>query len=66
MSTPDPAAALLARAFDRILAWPCPTCGEAYPCPCDAQATGCGDPHLTERPAPTQKNTIKKVTGHAA
>ena len=23
------------RVYDLILSWPCPVCGEAFPCPCD-------------------------------
>jgi hypothetical protein len=38
-ATPDPAAALLARVFDRILQWPCPECGQPFPCPCDMADT---------------------------
>jgi hypothetical protein len=35
----SPATTLLGRAYARILAWPCPTCGGVYPCRCD-QADG--------------------------
>ena len=33
--SPDLAGDLLARAFERILRWPCPQCGRPFPCPCD-------------------------------
>lgn len=32
-------AAQLARAYRLILSWPCPNCGQPYPCPCDARET---------------------------
>ena len=35
----DPAATLLGRAYAVILAWPCPICGGAFPCPCDQNET---------------------------
>ena len=28
----DPAAELLSRAYGMILSWPCPTCGQPFPC----------------------------------
>lgn len=28
----DPEAALLAKVYAAILAWPCPKCGQAWPC----------------------------------
>jgi hypothetical protein len=37
-ATPSPnlVGDLLARAFERVLLWPCPQCGQPYPCACDA------------------------------
>jgi hypothetical protein len=41
----DPTTALLAKAYGRILSkWPCPDCGQPYPCPCDAAEQDRGRP----------------------
>lgn len=38
-SQPDREAVLLARALQLVLAWPCPVCGQAFPCACDLGET---------------------------
>jgi hypothetical protein len=35
--SPDLVGDLLARAFERVLRWPCPQCGQPFPCACDAR-----------------------------
>ena len=36
MTATEPTTAFLARAYVRIIErWPCPSCGQLFPCPCD-------------------------------
>lgn len=41
----EPAQAL-GRALRVVLSWPCPTCGQAWPCECDRERES-GDGHKT-------------------
>jgi hypothetical protein len=55
---PDPAAALLSRAYGLILSWPCPACGRPFPCACDlGDLAGQGARREDQAPARDQGKT---------
>ena len=54
---PEPLGAALARVYGRVLAWPCPVCGGAYPCPCDSAND---EPGAASPPATRVASALKR------